>query len=272
MDTKPTNFKLLDVVAVLFVTVVLLSNLLSSAKIIDLGFRLGAIAFLFDAGTLVFPISYIFGDILTEVYGYSRARRVIWLGFVAMVIFAGFIWIAGALPADMQWQTSTGSAIYNYGGNPDADYNNFLAERGLPVDAGSRAYNAILGGIPSLAVASLIAYLAGSLSNSYVLARLKLLTKGRWLWSRTITSTVIGQGVDTVVFIVIATWLGVFPVEILVSLIFTNYIFKVGIELIFTPITLPIVHWLKRFEGVDIIEVRLSLNPFAYHNQHPSHQ
>lgn len=272
MDTKTANFKLLDFVAVLFVTVVLLSNLLSSAKIIDLGFSIGAIALLFDAGTLVFPISYIFGDILTEVYGYSRARRVIWLGFMAMIIFTVFIWIAGALPADADWQTNTGNTIYDYTGEPGAAYDSFLAERGLPADAGSRAYNAILGGIPSLAVASLIAYLAGSLSNSYVLARMKLMTNGRWLWSRTITSTIVGQGIDTVVFIGIATWLGVFPVDLLLSLIFTNYIFKVGIELILTPVTLPLVKQLKRFEGVDISEVQLSLNPFAFRNQRPSHQ
>jgi uncharacterized integral membrane protein (TIGR00697 family) len=223
-----------DIIMALFVTVLLLSNLLSSAKIIDLGISLGGIALIFDAGTLVFPISYIFGDILTEVYGYARSRRVIWTGFVATLLMGVFVWLAGVLPAETEWQ--------GY--------------------AGQSAYDAILGGISGLIIASLIAYWMGEFSNSYILARMKIATKGRWLWSRTIGSTLIGQGVDTTAFFIVATALGVFPVSLLVSLIVTNYIFKVAIEVFFTPLTLMFVAWLKHAEGIDHYDYETRWNPF----------
>ncbi|MCA9885414.1 MAG: queuosine precursor transporter, partial [Anaerolineae bacterium] len=175
-ENKRIPYRYYDIVMAIFVTVLLLSNMLSSAKIIDTGIVIGPLAFIFDAGTLIFPISYIFGDILTEVYGYKRSRRVIWMGFVAMAIMAIFVWLAGALPGETEW--------LGY--------------------AGDDAYSAILGGIPGLAVASLIAYFTGEFSNSYVLAKMKIATKGRWLWTRTIGSTLVGEGVDTVIFFVIA--------------------------------------------------------------------
>lgn len=232
MDTK--SYRYYDFVMALFITVLLLSNLLSSAKIIDLQTSLGPLDLLFDAGTLVFPISYIFGDVLTEVYGYKRARRVIWAGFFASVLMAVFVWFAGIMPGESQWAG----------------------------DVGQDAYNAVLGGIYGLVVASLTAYFAGEFSNSYVLAKMKIATQGRWLWARTIGSTLVGQGIDTVVFIVIATLLGVFPPEIMVSLIVTNYIFKVGIEVIFTPITLQIVNSLKKAENEDYYDYTTQFNPF----------
>ncbi|MCU0497960.1 MAG: queuosine precursor transporter [Anaerolineae bacterium] len=228
------QYRYYDLVMALFVTVLLLSNLLSSAKIIDLGASLGPLALIFDAGTLVFPISYIFGDILTEVYGYRRSRRVIWVGFLATVIMGFFVWLTGQLPAEAFWQQSVGQ----------------------------NAYNAVLGGISGLIVASLAAYFVGEFSNSFVLAKMKVAMQGRWLWARTITSTLIGQGVDTVVFILIAVVLGVFPAEIALSLIVTNYIFKVGIEVLFTPITLPIITWLKRAENEDYYDRDTDFNPF----------
>lgn len=228
------NYQYYDFVTVLFVTVLLISNLLSSAKIIDLGASLGPIALVFDAGTLVFPISYIFGDILTEVYGYKRSRRVIWFGFGATALMGFFVWLAGILPGEAAWQ--------GY--------------------AGQDAYNAILGGISGLIVASLVAYWAGEFSNSYVLAKMKIATRGRWLWSRTIASTAVGQGVDTVTFFLIATALGVFPPSLLLSLIVTNYILKVGIEVLFTPITLRVVQALKSAEQEDYYDDNTSFNPF----------
>jgi len=229
-------YRFYDVVTALFVTVLLLSALLSSAKIIDTGIVLGPLALVFDAGTLIFPISYIFGDILTEVYGYKRSRRVIWMGFVALALMALFVWLAGALPGEAEWQSYAGDA----------------------------AFNAILGGIPGLAIASLIAYWAGEFSNSFVLAKMKIATQGRWLWTRTIGSTLVGQGVDTVIFFVIATALGVFPPAILISLIVTNYIFKVGIEVILTPITLTVVNALKRAENEDYYDINTRFNPFRF--------
>lgn len=228
------QYRYFDLIMALFVTVLLLSNLLSSAKIIDLGVSLGPLALIFDAGTLVFPISYIFGDILTEVYGYKRSRRVIWMGFLATALMGFFVWLTGALPGESFWQDTVGQT----------------------------AYNAVLGGISGLVVASLAAYFMGEFSNSYVLAKLKVATKGRWLPLRTIGSTLVGQGVDTVTFFVIATLLGVFPPELIVSLIITNYILKVGIEVIFTPLTLVIVNAIKRAENEDYYDTETNFNPF----------
>jgi uncharacterized integral membrane protein (TIGR00697 family) len=218
----------------LFVTVLILSNLLSSAKIIDLGVSLGPLALIFDAGTLVFPISYIFGDILTEVYGYQRSRRVIWMGFLATALMGFFVWLTSVLPGEPFWESTVGQS----------------------------AYNAVLGGISGLVVASLIAYFAGEFSNSYVLAKMKIATKGRWLWSRTIGSTLVGQGVDTTIFFIIATVLGVFPAELMLSLIVTNYVLKVGLEVLLTPITLTVVRALKHAENEDHYDYNTDFNPF----------
>ncbi|MBZ0292305.1 MAG: queuosine precursor transporter [Anaerolineae bacterium] len=228
------NYRYYDAITALFVTTLLLSNILSSAKIIDLGLSLGSLPLVFDAGTLIFPISYIFGDILTEVYGYKRSRRVIWFGFTASVLMGFFVWLAGALPGEIEWQ--------GY--------------------AGQEAYNAILGGVTGLIVASLIAYWMGEFSNSYVLAKMKIATKGRWLWTRTIGSTLVGQAIDTVSFFAIATALGVFPANIFLSLIVTNYILKVGLEVILTPITLRVVSALKSAEQEDYYDYQTDFNPF----------
>lgn len=234
MQEERRHYKYLDLIMVLFVTVLLLSNLLSSAKIIDLGVSLGPIPLAFDAGTLVFPISYIFGDILTEVYGYRRSRRVIWSGFGATAMMGLFVWLAGVLPGEAFWEQSVGQD----------------------------AFNAVLGGVSGLVVASLVAYFMGEFSNSYVLARMKVATKGRWLWMRTIGSTLVGQAIDTVTFFTIATALGVFPPELLVTLMVTNYILKVGLEVIMTPLTLQVIQWLKRTENEDYYDYNTDFNPF----------
>lgn len=246
-STGPFQYRYFDLVMVLFVTVLLLSNLLSSAKIIDLNASIAGLPLAFDAGTLVFPISYIFGDILTEVYGYKRSRRVIWMGFLATALMGFFVWLAGILPGEAEWLA--------YAGYTDA--------AGELLFSGQAAYNSILGGISGLVVASLAAYWVGEFSNSYVLAKMKIATKGRWVWSRTISSTLVGQALDTVVFFLIATLLlNVFPVSLLITLIVTNYILKVGIEVILTPFTLAFVRWLKRTEGVDYYDHDTRFNPF----------
>ena len=229
-----TDYRYFDFIMAMFVTVLLLSNLLSSAKIIDLGVELLGIPLSFDAGTLVFPISYIFGDILTEIYGYRRSRRVIWTGFFATALMGFFVWLAGVLPGESGW----------------AEY------------AGQSAFDAILGGVSGLVVASLIAYFVGEFSNSYVLARMKVLTDGRFLPLRTIGSTLVGQAVDTVAFFLIAAALGVFPWEILPSLMLTNYIFKVGIEILLTPLTVRVIGVLKRAENEDYYDRDTNFNPF----------
>jgi hypothetical protein len=230
------TYRYYDLVMGGFITVLLLSNLLSSAKIIDLGISVGPLALIFDAGTLVFPISYIFGDILTEVYGYQRSRRVIWMGFFATALMGAFVWLVGRLPGEAGWAAFAGDA----------------------------AYNAVLGSISALVVASLAAYFFGAFTNSFVLARMKLATRGRWLWTRTIGSTLAGQLVDTTVFIGLATLLApeVFRPDQMASLIFTNYVFKVGVEVLLTPVTLLVVPALKRAENEDYFDTDTDFNPF----------
>lgn len=229
-------YRYYDLIMVLFVTVLLLSNIASSAKIIDWGFSLFGLRLAFDGGTLLFPISYIFGDVLTEVYGYRRSRRVIWAGFGAAALMTFTFWLVSIMPGEAEWQQY----------------------------AGQDAYNAILGGISSggIVVASLVAYFAGEFSNSYVMAKMKIWTEGRFLWMRTIGSTLVGEGVDTVIFIVVATLFGVFPWAIALSLIVTNYIFKVGIEALMTPVTYQIVGMLKRAEQEDYYDYDTDFNPF----------
>jgi len=224
-----------DLVMVLFVTVLITSNIASSVKIVDWGFSLFGVRMAFDAGTLLFPISYIFGDVLTEVYGFKRSRRVIWTGFGALALSALVFAAVQKLPGEAAWQ--------GY--------------------AGQTAYDAILGGMSSFGIvaASLIAYLMGEFSNSVILAVMKVFTKGKWLWSRTIGSTLVGEGVDSLVFVLIATLAGVFPWEIFVSLTLTNYIFKVSIEALFTPITYWVVNHLKKAEQEDYYDIGTRFSP-----------
>ncbi len=229
-------FRYYDLIMALFVSVLLISNIASSAKIIDWGVSLLGIPLAFDAGTLLFPISYIFGDILTEVYGFRRSRRVIWAGFGAAALMGATLWLVGRMPSEAAWSAY----------------------------AGDGAYQAILGGVSSggIIIASLIAYFAGEFSNSFVLAKLKVLTSGRFLWLRTIGSTLVGEGIDTICFIAAAAALGVFPWAVVPSLILANYIFKVAIEVLFTPLTYRIVASLKAAEGVDYYDTATDFNPF----------
>ena len=229
-------FKYFDLIMALFVTVLLVSNIASSAKIVDWGVSVLGLRLSFDAGTLLFPISYIFGDVLTEVYGYRRSRRVIWAGFGALALMGAVLWLVGRLPGEANWQATAGDAMYA----------------------------AILGGVSNggLIVASLAAYFVGEFSNSLVLAKMKVATQGRWLWARTIGSTLGGEGVDSIVFVVIASAFGVFPWSIALSLIVANYVFKVGIEMIMTPVTYRLVAFLKRTENEDYYDVDTNFNPF----------
>ena len=236
--TKRT-YRFYDLIMALFVAVLLISNIASSAKIVDWGVSLPLVhlPLAFDGGTLLFPVSYIFGDVLTEVYGYARGRRVIWAGFAMAALMSVTLWLVARLPGEAHWQSYAGQA----------------------------AYDVILGGVTGggIIVASLAAYFAGEFSNSYVLARMKVLTRGRWLWMRTIGSTLVGEGVDSVLFVLIASAFGVFPWAASVSIIAANYLFKVGIEALFTPITYRIVAFLKRAEDEDYYDVETNFNPFT---------
>jgi queuosine precursor transporter len=232
------NYRYFDIIMAGFVAVLLVSNIASSAKIVDWGVSLPLLnlPLAFDAGTLLFPISYIFGDVLTEVYGYARGRRVIWTGFALSALMGVTFWLVARLPGEAAWEQV----------------------------AGQGAFEAILGGVSSgaIIVASLVAYFAGEFTNSYVLARLKVLTGGRLLWLRTIGSTLTGQAIDTVLFVLVAAALGVFPWSVVGSIIVSNYIFKVGIEALFTPVTYRMVAFLKRAENEDFYDINTDFNPF----------
>lgn len=230
------NYHYFDLIMAAFVTVLVVSNIASSAKIVDLGFSLLGVRMAFDAGTILFPVSYIFGDILTEVYGYQRSRRVIWAGFFALALSAVVFWLIQHLPGEAAWQSY----------------------------AGDVAYSAILGGISSggILLGSLAGYWSGEFCNSFVLAKLKVWTEGRHLWLRTIASTLAGEGVDTVAFVVVTTLLGVFPWSLFVTLTVTNYLFKCGVEALMTPVTYAIVGRLKRIENEDFYDRETNFNPF----------
>ncbi len=230
------NYRYFDWIMALFVTVLLVSNIASSAKIVDWGVSVLGLRLSFDAGTLLFPISYIFGDVLTEVYGYQRSRRVIWAGFGAAALMSVVLWLVRRLPGEAAWQGYAGDA----------------------------AYDLILGGVSNggIIIASLAAYLIGEFSNSIVLAKLKVRTQGRYLWVRTIGSTLIGEGVDSIGFVVVACAFGVFPWDIALSLIVANYVFKVGIETLMTPVTYRVVGFLKQAEREDYFDIGTDFNPF----------
>ena len=214
------SYRLVIIIAV-FITCLITANTIA-VKIISLG------PFTLPAAIFVFPISYIFGDVLTEVYGYRVARRVIWLGFICNLIFVFFAWIGQILPPASFWGDQA-------------------------------AYKTILGYAPRLLAASFCGYLAGEFANSFVLARMKILTRGRWLWSRTIGSTIVGEGLDTAIFITLA-FVGTSsftPVMIL-----NHWLGKVLIETVFTPATYAIVNSLKKREGIDTYDYQTKYNPF----------
>jgi len=227
--SSQSSFKYLDIVASFFVAILVVSNIASSAKIVDIGVSIFSIPLAFDGGTLLFPFVYVLGDVLTEVYGFRTARRVIWTGFGAMILAALVFFALGALPSEAFWEAETG---------------------------GDTAYNAILGGMSygGIVLASLTAYLVGEFSNAAILSKLKVKMKGRLLFVRTIGSTLVGELLDTVIFVLIASAAGVFGWELFWSLVLTNYILKCGIEALVTPFTYWASHFLKQKEGIDIYD------------------
>lgn len=232
------RYKYFDRIMALFVTVLLVSNIASSAKIVDWGVALLGTPLAFDAGTVLFPVSYIFGDVLTEVYGYRYGRRVIWTGFACSVLMSLTLGFVALLPGEATWQANVGQS----------------------------QFNAVLGGVSSGAIvlASLVAYWGGEFSNSFILAKMKILTRGRQLWMRTIGSTLVGEGLDSVLFVTLATLLKApgFVPEIWLTLVITNYLFKCLVEIIMTPVTYRIVNFLKRVENEDYYDYNTDFNPF----------
>ena len=218
-----------DFVMAAFVTILLLSNVLGAGKVavIDLP---GIGSWPFGAGILFFPVSYVIGDILTEVYGYARARRCIWAGFGALLFMAFMAWVVVALPPADTWQ-------------------------------GQAAYEQVFGQVPRIVLASIVAFWAGEFVNAYVLARMKIWTRGKHLWSRTIGSTLVGQGVDSLIFYPLAFY-GVWDNETLLIVLATQWVLKVGWEAVLTPVTYAVVGWLKRREGIDVYDEGTDFTPF----------
>jgi queuosine precursor transporter len=213
------------VVTAIFVTTLIVSNIVA-VKLVTLG------GLLVPAGVIIFPVSYIFGDVLTEVYGFAAARRVIWLGFFCNLVAVVAIGVAGALPPAGFWAQN------------------------------QAAWDTILGYAPRLLVASFCAYLIGEFANSYVLARLKVATEGRWLWSRTISSTVAGELLDSAVFIILA-FVGQLPPVVLAQTALTQWLLKTAYEVVATPLTYAVVTFLKRVEGIDTFDRDTNFSPFA---------
>jgi len=216
------NYKFLTFITVFFVTILLVSNIVST-KLIDLGI------FVFDAWTLLFPLSYIFSDVLTEVYWYKETRKVIWMGFISTIILSAIIIIVWILP--------------------------WASERTYQAD-----YNNILWLTPRIVTASLIAYLFWEFSNSYIMAKIKIKMKWKMLWIRTIWSTIIWEFFDTIIFVLIAfAW--IYDNELIKNIIISNYVFKVWIEILFTPITYIIINKLKKSEQEDYYDNKTNFNP-----------
>jgi hypothetical protein len=211
----------LVVITAVFVTCLITANIIA-VKVISVG------SVVLPAAIVVFPLSYIFGDILTEVYGYRLARRVIWLGFACNLVFVFFAWVGQILPPASFW-------------------------------GGQEAYESILGYTWRLLVASFIGYLAGEFANSFVLAKMKILTRGRWLWTRTIGSTIVGEGLDTAIFITLA-YIG--TSSFVPIMILYHWLIKTGYEAAATPFTYAVVNYLKKKEAVDTYDYETKFNPF----------
>ena len=233
MSSSSLPPKYFDVFMAMFVVILVLSNIASSAKIVDLGFSIFGIHLAFDGGTLLFPLAYVLGDVMTEVYGFKAFRRVIFTGFAALALSALVFFILSVLPAESYWEDQYGSGI-----------------------SGTAAYNAILGGMSSggIVLASLAGYLAGSFSNSILMSRIKVLMKGRLLWFRAVVSSLVGELLDSFVFVFIACLAGVFGWELFLTLALTNYILKCLIEALVLPLTYTLVRQLKKHEGIDVYD------------------
>ena len=222
-DTRH-QFRSFDVVMAAFVSILLLSNVIGAAKVSSLG------GWEFGAGILFFPLGYVIGDVLTEVYGYARARRCIWVGFSALLFMAFMSWVVVSLPPAPGW-------------------------------TGQGAYESVFGQVPRIVFASIVAFWAGEFVNSYVLARMKIWTQGKHLWSRTIGSTIFGQGVDSLIFYPLAFW-GVWDTSQVMTVLVTNWLLKVSWEVVLTPVTYLVVNKLKQHEGVDLFDEGTDFTPF----------
>lgn len=245
MSTKPIErvesasalsnhrFKYYDFAMAAFVAILICSNLIGAAKLVQMfELKIGSWDVgIFGAGILFFPLSYVLGDVLTEVYGYARARRVVWAGFAAVSFMAFMAWVVVAMPPAPGWE-------------------------------GQAAYEEVFGLTPRIVIASIIAFWMGELSNAFVMARMKVWSGGKHLWQRTIGSTIVGQGVDSLIFYPIA-FLGIWTTSQVITVLITNYTLKVLWEALLTPVTYRVVNTLKRVEGVDVYDKETEFTPFS---------
>lgn len=226
---KPRRaYKYYDLILAAFVTVLICSNFISAPKRVTIG------GFTFGAGVLFFPISYLFGDILTEVYGYARSRKVVWAGFGAIVFASALSWVVLKLPPEAKWAASGKQA----------------------------AWETVFGNSPRIVLASILGFFAGEFVNSFVMAKLKVKTAGRFLWLRTISSTVLGEAADSAIFYPVA-WLYVWEPDQIWTVLVANYCLKVGWEVVATPLTYGVVNFLKRAEHEDYYDYDTDFTPFS---------
>ncbi|MDB5260657.1 MAG: hypothetical protein JWN37_888 [Candidatus Nomurabacteria bacterium] len=229
METEPravaTHSRYLMYVGIFFVAVLMVSNTVGS-KLVEIG------PFIFAGATFIFPLSYIFGDVLTEVYGYKESRKIVWAGFAVLILMTLCYVFVQYLPYPAFWQNQA-------------------------------AYEAILGATPRILVAGMIAYFIGEFANSYVLSRMKVWSQGKYLWMRTIGSTIVGEGLDTTFFILIGFW-GIIPNSAILTTIISGYLAKVLIEVVLTPVTYFVINKLKKAEGLDVYDKGISYNPFTF--------
>ncbi len=226
--TLHRQFRYYDFIMAAFVAVLLLSNVIGASK--PAAITIAGQQWVFGAGILFFPLGYVIGDVLTEVYGYARARRVIWAGFAALIFMAFMSWVVVALPPASGW-------------------------------TGQAAYEQVFGQVWRIVFASIVAFWAGEFVNSYILARMKILTRGKYLWTRTIGSTIFGQGIDSIIFYPLAFW-GVWENKAVLTVMVTNWLLKVLWEVFLTPVTYIVVGFLKRKEGVDLFDEGTDFSPF----------
>jgi len=229
-DLHQRPMRYFDFMMAAFVTILLLSNVIGAGKVAKVDLPIIG-NWPFGAGILFFPLGYLLGDILTEVYGYARARRCVWAGFAAMLFMALMSWVVVSLPPAPDWH-------------------------------GQSAYEQVFGQVPRIVLASVVAFWIGEFANSYVLARMKVWTQGRHLWTRTVGSTVVGQAVDSVVFYPLA-FLGVWPTSQVIAVAVTNWALKVSWEVILTPLTYAVVGFLKKAEGLEVFDKGTNFTPFS---------
>lgn len=267
----PITFRYYDLVMAAFVAILLLSNIIGAAKLtyVNVPFwpegwwPAADGTFIYGAGILFFPLGYVIGDVLTEIYGFAKARRVIWVGTGAMLFLAFMSYVVTALPAFGGWEC----AASGFGGPRPLTSTSDPAIPGGAICQST--YDSVFGSTWRIVVASITAFWAGEFVNSFVMAKMKVWTKGRALWTRTIGSTFVGQGVDSLIFYPVA-FLGIWTTEAVITVMITNWALKVVWEAVLTPVTYVVVNRLKKAEGVDLFDLETDFSPFASTQSKPT--